>query len=121
MKLKLRITKADKQRILLILIVGKEIWGESLNSGFGRTAIAKCLQIKRGLFFLVKRCCTSAGRCCLHVCIHLAKFVLCLQWNERPGYWSIVSSPVTNIESNLQINFCGRISENAVGTSFVPR
>lgn len=61
------------------------------------------------VFFLVERCCTSAGRGCLHVCIHLAKFVLCLRWNERPGYGSIVSSPVTNIESNLQINFFGRI------------
>lgn len=61
------------------------------------------------VFFLVERCCTSTGRCCLHVCIHLAKFVLCLRWNERPGYGSIVSSPVTNIESNLQINFFGRI------------
>lgn len=61
------------------------------------------------VFFLIERCCTSAGRGCLHVCIHLAKFVLCLRWNERPGYGSIVSSLVTNIESNLQINFFGRI------------
>ena len=75
------------------------------------------------VFFLVERCCTSAGRCCLHVCIHLAKFVLCLRWNERLGYWSIVSSPVTNIESNLQINFFGRIygerSSNFISSALI--
>jgi len=54
----------------LILTVGKEIWGESLNSCFGRIAVAKCLQIKRGQCFFFGRTLLYKRREMLFACVH---------------------------------------------------
>lgn len=49
--------------------MGKEIWGERLNSGFGRIAVAKYLQIKRGQCFFFGR--TLLYKCReMFACVH---------------------------------------------------